>query len=120
MLVYAYSQAIISFRRDIALSDARKRKLRKDLARLDQERRLFKKDKYDTKALELINFNVHNINEKLTDTLVDQTKLHEMDDRLRLVESSIETLNQKKHYVSELNTTVSGPEMEIGQVLLKF
>ena len=68
------------------------------------------------KALDTINYNIHDINSKLSGSLVDITKISDLNDRVKSLESTVNTLNERKHYVSQLNTSVEGPELEIGRV----
>ena len=59
------------------------------------------------KALDTINYNIHDINSKLSGSLVDLTKISDLDDRVKSLESTVNTLNERKHYVSQLNTSQS-------------
>jgi len=106
-----------NFRKDVERSEARKRKIRKELAKLEQERRSWRRERTtDLKALDTINYNIHDINSKLSGSLVDVSKISDLDDRVKSLESTVNTLNDKKHYVSQLNTSVEGAELEIGRV----
>merc|ERR1712242_37831 len=108
---------IVNFRKDVERSEARKRKIRKELARLEQEKRYWRKDRStDKKTLETINYNMYDINEKLNSSLIDKSKLYDMDDRLKYLETAVNSLSEKKHYVSQLNTSVDAVQMEIGTV----
>jgi len=108
---------IDNFRKDVERSEARKRKIRKELARLEQEKRYWRKERStDKKTLETINYNMYDINEKLNSSLIDKSKLHDMDDRLKNLETTVNSMSEKKHYVSQLNTSVDAAQMEIGTV----
>ena len=95
---------IDGFRKDVERSEARQRKIRKELARLDQgqflsrfceclnndilstERRHWRRD---VKTLDAISYNVNDINAKLDTTLVDKAKYVDLDDRLRHLETTV-------------------------------
>merc|ERR1711970_650236 len=117
-------------RHHLEMSENRRKKLKKDMIKL--ERRLDETPKfipiYDPllhandrsyqKKLDNINIHVQEIDSKIRRNMEDEQKVNELSERLRELEGSLNRLHEttKPQYVTQLNTSIENPPMEIGTV----
>merc|ERR1712131_454926 len=124
------SRYVPDLRHDLELSENRRKKLKKDLVklekRLDETPRfipiydpiLREKDRRYQQKLDNINLHVQEIDSKIRRNIEDKQKVDELSERLRELEGSLNRLHEttKPQYVTQLNTSIENPPMEIGTV----
>jgi len=117
-------------RHDLELSENRRKKLKKDLVKLEKrldetpqfipiyDPVLREKDRRYQQKLDNINLHVQEIDSKIRRNVEDKEKVDELSDRLCELEGSLNRLHETKkpQFVTQLNTSVENPPMEIGTV----